>query len=127
MPFCPSCRSEYRDGFARCSDCGTELVAALAPPANPAAPEYALLLTSADPDLVPVVVSALEAAAIPYLAEGAEAAGLLPLGPGGPAPHSGLAVEIHVPADRLEEARALLDLGAIPAEELPPELAGGGD
>ena len=27
--FCPSCRSEYRVGFARCSDCGVELVETL--------------------------------------------------------------------------------------------------
>lgn len=26
MPFCPSCESEYRAGFTRCTDCGTELV-----------------------------------------------------------------------------------------------------
>lgn len=26
MPFCPDCRSEYREGFRRCSDCGAELV-----------------------------------------------------------------------------------------------------
>lgn len=26
MPYCPSCGCEYRQGFARCSDCGTDLV-----------------------------------------------------------------------------------------------------
>jgi hypothetical protein len=29
MPFCPSCRCEYRIGFARCSDCDMELVESL--------------------------------------------------------------------------------------------------
>ena len=29
MPFCPSCRSEYRDGFTRCNECDTALVEAL--------------------------------------------------------------------------------------------------
>jgi|SRR5689334_5228465 len=29
--WCPSCRSEYREGFAVCADCGATLVAALAP------------------------------------------------------------------------------------------------
>ncbi len=29
MPFCPSCRTEYRDGFTRCSECEVELVEAL--------------------------------------------------------------------------------------------------
>jgi hypothetical protein len=26
MPFCPSCRAEYRAGFTRCADCDVELV-----------------------------------------------------------------------------------------------------
>ena len=29
MPFCPSCKCEYRPGFARCSDCDMELVESL--------------------------------------------------------------------------------------------------
>jgi hypothetical protein len=28
MPWCPQCGTEYREGFERCSDCGTALVAA---------------------------------------------------------------------------------------------------
>ncbi len=31
MPFCPECREEYREGFARCADCGVPLVERLAP------------------------------------------------------------------------------------------------
>jgi hypothetical protein len=34
MPFCPKCRTEYTEGVTRCSDCGSELVAALPPPAS---------------------------------------------------------------------------------------------
>ena len=26
MPWCPKCKSEYRDGFIVCADCGSELV-----------------------------------------------------------------------------------------------------
>ena len=29
MPFCPSCKRDYRPGFARCSDCDMELVESL--------------------------------------------------------------------------------------------------
>jgi hypothetical protein len=29
MPFCPSCRAEYREGFRRCEECDVELVAEL--------------------------------------------------------------------------------------------------
>ena len=35
MPICPRCRSEYREGFARCADCRVPLVDEL-PPAEPA-------------------------------------------------------------------------------------------
>ncbi len=34
MPWCPSCREEYREGFTVCSDCGAELVDELPPPAE---------------------------------------------------------------------------------------------
>jgi hypothetical protein len=33
-PFCPHCRSEYRQGFKTCSDCGTDLVEDLPPVAD---------------------------------------------------------------------------------------------
>ena len=29
--FCPNCRSEYREGFYKCSDCGADLVDQLPP------------------------------------------------------------------------------------------------
>jgi hypothetical protein len=33
--WCPSCRTEYRDGVTRCADCGSELVDALPPQHSP--------------------------------------------------------------------------------------------
>ncbi len=33
-PFCLQCRTEYREGFRRCSDCGSELVDSLPPEAD---------------------------------------------------------------------------------------------
>ena len=30
MPFCPTCRFEYREGFTHCPDCGCDLVETLA-------------------------------------------------------------------------------------------------
>jgi hypothetical protein len=33
-PFCPDCRAEYREGFKNCSDCGSDLSAALPPEAD---------------------------------------------------------------------------------------------
>lgn len=29
MPWCPVCKSEYRDGFYKCADCGVELIDSL--------------------------------------------------------------------------------------------------
>jgi hypothetical protein len=29
--FCPKCKSEYRDGFYKCADCGVDLVAQIPP------------------------------------------------------------------------------------------------
>jgi hypothetical protein len=37
MPWCPTCRDEYRDGFTTCSECGAALVASL--DEEPPAPE----------------------------------------------------------------------------------------
>lgn len=35
MPWCPKCRTEYREGFTSCGDCGSDLVDALAPGSPP--------------------------------------------------------------------------------------------
>lgn len=48
MPYCPKCRSEYRDGFARCAQCGAALTPTL-PESEPERPAQAqpVLLTAA--------------------------------------------------------------------------------
>ena len=38
MPYCPQCRDEFREGFTTCADCGTTLVDVL-PPEQAAEPE----------------------------------------------------------------------------------------
>jgi Putative prokaryotic signal transducing protein len=80
-----------------------------------------------DPTLLPVLRSALEAAGIPYHTEGEESFGLLPLQGGFLTGEEPMAVEIHVPADRAEEARTLIltavqDFapGAPSEDETPP-------
>lgn len=35
MPFCPACRTEYREGIESCPECGAELVAELPPEPEP--------------------------------------------------------------------------------------------
>jgi CelD/BcsL family acetyltransferase involved in cellulose biosynthesis len=51
MPFCPHCRTEYRQGFVRCSDCGDALVAEL-PELKLEAEELAAFLTTAEAEMV---------------------------------------------------------------------------
>ncbi|MGA7916483.1 MAG: hypothetical protein WCA00_14705 [Candidatus Acidiferrales bacterium] len=69
--FCPSCKTEYRDGFTRCSDCGANLVARLkdAPvPSNRPAPADGpeLLWTGIDAGLATHIESALDSAKISH-------------------------------------------------------------
>lgn len=48
MPWCPQCRTEYREGFTQCADCGAALVDAL--PAEDAAGAAVLRQVPADMD-----------------------------------------------------------------------------
>jgi hypothetical protein len=68
------------------------------------------VLRTSDSNLMPVVKSVLDAAGIPYVVQGDEAMGLLPLGPfGGGVFSRVLGASILVPRDRAEEARELLE------------------
>ena len=68
--FCPNCKTEYRPGFSRCSDCGSQLVQRLdasVPTNRPQAtdgPE--LLWTGTDPAASGVILNALDDASIPH-------------------------------------------------------------
>jgi hypothetical protein len=109
MLFCRSCRKSYAEG-ANCPRCNEELV-----PSNPVDgsdedAELVAVLRTSDSTLMPVVKSVLDAAGIPYLVQGDEAMGLLPLGPfGGGVFSRVLGASVLVPRDRAEEALALLE------------------
>ena len=71
--FCPQCKSEYRAGFTRCTDCGAALQSsaalerAEAPLAASSRPEASAVLWSGqDPVLFSVVLSALDEAGVFY-------------------------------------------------------------
>jgi Putative prokaryotic signal transducing protein len=69
-----------------------------------------VVLRTADATLLPVVRSLFDSAEIPYLIQGEEGAAILPLGRFGTGVFDGnLGVIVFVPADRADEARALLD------------------
>lgn len=67
--FCPVCKTEYRTGFTRCSDCDVPLVDSLEtvrPAASEAPPRPELLWTGADPTVSDLIKAALDDAEIPY-------------------------------------------------------------
>ncbi len=79
MPYCPKCRAEYRDGFDKCADCGTELVEELheekedsgdelrAHPEHRALKSEVVLETFTNPIEFMYVASLLDEMEIPYL------------------------------------------------------------
>jgi len=75
--WCPACRTEYRPGFERCSDCGAVLVHRLD---DDPADNWVSVLSTTDPAFLPVARSVLEAAGIPHLVQGEAGVSLFPLG-----------------------------------------------
>ena len=110
--FCPECRAEYREGVTTCPDCGVTLIPELPAVSELTDEDLVAVLDTGDVSILPVVKSVLRAAGIPYLVQGDESMGVLPVGKIGVAGISsgghGLAAMILVPRDREEEARALL-------------------
>ena len=120
--FCPKCKAEYREGIYECADCGVALVESL--PAKDVHPDVELIAVfeTADPALLPVVKSVLEAAEIPFFVQGDEAMGLLPVGrfaTGLTQKGQGMVAIVHVDKDHEERAREVLS--PLESEELPEE------
>jgi hypothetical protein len=120
--FCPKCKAEYREGIYECADCGVALVESL--PAKDVHPDVELIAVfeTADPALLPVVKSVLEAAEIPFFVQGDEAMGLLPVGrfaTGLTQKGQGMVAIIHVGKDHEERAREVLS--PLESEELSEE------
>ncbi len=106
--FCPSCRTEYREGYTTCTDCQVPLVAALPPSDEAPEADLDVAFETTDPTAVAAAEEMLTEAGIPFATEGEEASELFPFAAGF---NPMTPVQIEVPAERLDEARQLLDEG----------------
>ena len=109
--FCPECGGEFREGIVECPDCEVVLVARLPEEQHPER-NWVAVFETGDVSLLPVVKSLLTAAEIPFMVQGDEAVGMLPvsrLGTGISMAGQGLSATVHVDGERVEEARRLLD------------------
>ncbi len=110
--YCPECRAEFREGATTCPDCEVPLVAELSEMPELSEEDLVSVMETADVAVLPVVKSVLRAADIPFIVQGDEAMGVLPVGQIGLGGISsgghGLSAAILVPREREEEARALL-------------------
>ena len=112
--YCPECRSEYREGFTECVDCGVPLVSSLPVSEHPRDVNLVTVFDGTDPGALAMAESLLVEAGIPYLKDGElahayiGAAGILNplLGP----------LRVQVPEEHAADAFKLL-------EELRPEVA----
>ena len=106
--YCPSCRTEYREGFSTCADCGDALVATLSPEDGPLDSALEPVLRTASGDVMSAIVDALEAAEVPYVLQAGTALALLDgerLFGNRP---SDWEARVWVPSERLDEAKGIL-------------------
>lgn len=64
--FCPKCRSEYREGFVTCADCGATLVSELPPEDEPPKTEYVSVYSTTLPVEIAVLESALRSEGLDF-------------------------------------------------------------
>lgn len=110
--FCPSCKTEYREGFTRCADCGVDLLNSLPAEESPRSEAGSLVIAwrGSDPVAVSRVMGELENAGIRFWQQPTETHTAFGLGI--PRPIS----QIYVLETDLQAAQALV----APIEETPP-------
>jgi hypothetical protein len=110
--YCPNCRAEFREEIDTCPDCELALVPELPEVPDAGKDDLVVVMETADVSAIPVIKSVLASAGVPFLVQGDEALGVLPVGAVGLGGISsgghGLSAAILVPREREEEARALL-------------------
>jgi hypothetical protein len=129
--YCPKCGGEFQSWVKACPDCDQPLVPDPPPEPSHQAQELRCVLETSDPDVLPIATSALRAAGIPFWTPGETTMDLWPLGTGaGSGPSNLISTGILVPADRYEEARAILETRAEVVdrvEETDTDPNGGGE
>lgn len=106
--FCPQCRTEYREGFDTCTDCGVSLVSELSPEPAPEYLEFEEILISLSASDVAMIKSLLESEGITYYFRGESSYSFAP------------PTRLMVQKDRADEAREILD-GLTVSEDLTSE------
>ena len=107
MPYCPNCRSEYKEGIVRCVDCGAALVPGSPPPVvEPkfSNEELVLIYEASNAVKVSIIRGVLEEAGIPVWETGNMVKTVYPFTVGPLAEES-----LYVPASRVEDAKLALE------------------
>ncbi len=68
--FCPKCKSEYREGFYKCSDCGSDLVYRLAPDEYSGGEEFVEVFSTYQQGDISFIKSVLDGEGITYFFQG---------------------------------------------------------
>jgi Putative prokaryotic signal transducing protein len=106
--FCPQCRTEYREGFYTCTDCGVSLVSELLPEPAPEYLEFEEILISLSSSDVAMIKSLLDSEGITYYFRGESSYSFAP------------PTRLMVQKDRADEAREILE-GLDTSGDLAPE------
>ena len=106
--FCPQCRTEYREGFYTCTDCGVPLVSELPPEPAPEYLEFEEILISLSSSDIAMIKSLLDSEGITYYFRGESSYSYAP------------PTRLMVQKDRADEAREILE-GLESSADLPPE------
>ncbi|MBI4574777.1 MAG: DUF2007 domain-containing protein [Planctomycetes bacterium] len=120
MPYCPECLEEYRAGFTECADCKVPLVEALeAGSATVTYGELVKLVNVETPTQAELIRGLLEEGAVPAFLKHGEVYGALGVA-GDPSILEGQ--DVLVPAEHLEQARAILAEADLPREAADEEV-----
>ena len=122
MPWCPICKTEYREGFHLCSDCGAELVDELeqnVSETDSSDDDWCFLLETNNDYEADIIESLLRSSNIPVLRKDRGAGGYLKIYMG----LTNLGIALYIPKSRLEEAQILINLNPENEERkhLPPD------